>query len=48
MGSYNKPTFVLNKDGDSWRGSARGFASKQVSDWREFVESSGYAEYAQG
>ena len=48
MGSYNKPAFVLNKDGDSWRGSARGFASKQVSDWREFVESSGYAEYANG
>ncbi len=48
MGAYNKPTFVLNKKDEMWQGSARGFSSKQVPDWRDFVENSGCAEYAQG
>lgn len=46
MGTYHKPTFVLNKNDDNWSGSARSFASNQIADWRSFVENSGYAEYA--
>lgn len=49
MGNYHKPTFVLNKGEDgTWSGSARGFASAQVPDWRSFVEESGCAIFAQG
>ena len=55
MGMFHKPTFVLNgyydetKDNDLYfRGSARGFESAKVHDWRKYVEDSGYAEYAEG
>ena len=49
MGNYHKPTFVLNKCADgTWSGSARGFASAQVPDWRAFVEESGCAIFALG
>ncbi len=49
MGNYYKPTFVLNKREDgTLGGSARGLESRQVPDWRWFVEESGCAIFAQG
>lgn len=49
MGNYHKPTFVLNRREDgTLGGSARGLESRQVPDWRWFVEESGCAIFAQG
>lgn len=49
MGNTHKPTLVLNKCEDGYyRGSARGYESNTVHDWREYIEDSGCAEYAQG
>lgn len=55
MGMFHKPTFVLGgyreeeQDNDLYfRGSARGFESEKVHDWRKYVEDSGCAEYAEG
>ena len=52
MAEYKKPTLILTKrdkeDGVTWEGSVRGYITENVSDWREFIENSGYAMYAEG
>ena len=52
MGMFHKPTLVLGRyqeDGKTYmRGSGRGFLTPDISDWRSYIEASGYAEYAEG
>lgn len=52
MAEFGKPTLILtkrDKDGViTWEGSARGYMTDRVSDWRQFCENSGYALYAEG
>lgn len=52
MGEFGKPTLILtkrDKDGViTWEGSARGYQTKEVEDWRQFIMDSGYCMYAEG
>lgn len=54
MSKYQRPTFVgaFSKDAETgetlFRGSARGIDSEQISDFRQFIEDSGFCEYATG
>lgn len=48
MGMFHKPTFILSAVDGYFKGSARGFESSKVHDWRSYVEESGLAEYAEG
>lgn len=53
MSDYGKPTIILNETMDKdygiiYSGSARGFEVADVRDWRQFIEDSGYAIFAQG
>lgn len=52
MAEFGKPTLILtkrDKDGViTWEGSARGYMTDRVSDWRQFCEDSGYTLYAEG
>lgn len=53
MSKYQRPVLILNKtaqeDGTiAWEGSARGYDKSQLKDFREFVNSTGYALYGQG
>lgn len=52
MAEFGKPTLILTKrdkeDGITWEGSARGYMTDRVSDWRQFCENSQYALYAEG
>lgn len=54
MAEYSKPTLILHEHIDeetgevTWTGSARGYASEQVSDWRKYIEDSHLAVFAEG
>ena len=52
MAEFGKPTLILTKRDKenivTWEGSARGYMTDKVSDWREFCENSQYALYAEG
>ena len=54
MATYNKPTLILNEivneeTGDiTWSGSGRGFATGGINNWRDYIQSTGLAIFAQG
>jgi len=54
MATYNKPTLILNEiiDGETgevtWSGSGRGFATGGIDNWRDYIQSTGLAIFAQG
>lgn len=52
MAEFGKPTLILTKRDKeniiTWEGSARGYMTDKVSDWRQFCENSQYALYAEG
>lgn len=53
MGKNHIPAFVLQDYVDEdgvihWRGSARGIDTNCIHNWRQFIEDSGLADYAQG
>ena len=53
MSEYEKPTIIVNETVDKdygiiYSGSGRGFEIDGVEDWRQFIEDSGYAIFAQG
>lgn len=54
MAEYNKPTLILNEIQDAatgeiiWSGSGRGFSSRVVDNWRDYICNSGCAIFAQG
>lgn len=52
MAKYQRPVLILNKivseDGLTWEGSARGYGTSRLTDFREFVRESNLAMYAEG
>lgn len=54
MSEYTKPTLILNElvDGTSgetiWSGSGRGFNTGGIDNWRNYINSTGYAIFAEG
>ena len=52
MAEFGKPTLILTKRDKeniiTWEGSARGYMTDKVSDWRQFCEDSQYTLYAEG
>lgn len=52
MAEFGKPTLILTKRDKenviTWEGSARGYMTDKVSNWRQFCENSQYTLYAEG
>lgn len=53
MATYNKPTLILNEvvndAGETiWSGSGRGFITSGISNWRDYIDNTGLAIFAQG
>ena len=52
MAEYNKPTLILNEittdEGKIWSGSGRGFYTGGIDNWRDYINSTGLAIFAQG
>ena len=52
MSEFGKPTLILTKRDKegviTWEGSARGFETEIVKDWRQWIEDCGCALYAEG
>lgn len=54
MATYNKPTLILNEIIDSetgekiWSGSGRGFNTGGINNWRDYINNTGLAIFAQG
>lgn len=45
---YQRPSLVISKEDGFVRGSGRGYESNVMSDFRGFINESGFAEYAEG
>lgn len=48
MSKYQRPVMVLQKYGDSWGGSGRGYEKGGLKSFREFLLNSGYVKSAMG
>ncbi len=54
MATYNKPTLILNEIVDAetgkvtWSGSGRGFFTGGIDSWRDYINGTGLAIFAQG
>ena len=49
MALYRKPCFLLHKNEEgNWSGSARGFITEEVKDWRGYMEKTGDVVFAEG
>lgn len=54
MATYNKPTLILNEIIDqetgeiTWSGSGRGFSTSNINNWRDYINNTGLANFAQG
>ena len=54
MATYNKPTLILNEIVDTetgkvtWSGSGRGFFTGGIDSWRDYINGTGLAIFAQG
>ena len=53
MATYNKPTLILNEvtneEGEIvWSGSGRGFVAGGINNWRDYIDNTGLAIFAQG
>ena len=48
MSKYQKPVMLLNKTEHMYEGSARGSNQSKFNNFKEFVNNSGYANYAEG
>ena len=45
---YQHPTLILNETELGWEGSGRNFQSSGLTEFRKFLDESGYFEYAEG
>ena len=54
MATYTKPTLILNEITDAetgeitWSGSGRGFTTGGIDNWRDYINNTGLALFAQG
>ena len=54
MATYNKPTLILNEIVDpetgeiTWSGSGRGFFTGGIDNWRDYINGTGLANFAEG